>query len=500
MKRLFVTFFCFLFIDMLIAQTNIFDWTKFLPNLPSRPEYLQGLGFVPKSLNTVDDQKVAVNLAISQIAMQLRVQVQSSIETSIKEKMVRSKETNFSESFEAYSQIASSFSNETLKNINVEKYYDKDSETLYAYAYISKIELKKQIEDRINNSVQTVLSYYKNGLISFEKNNISTAFTELITGLRELAFSEKLEDTPLMFDFDNVGKSEPIKSKVIKEIRNILENIKIEVISGDKQKGERNKPLTEKLVGKILFVKASKSLPISYFSLRSSVHLPTTLNIDSITITDAEGRFIFTVNQIISGAERNKINILIDTSNIYWLSTYEPMLYQKVLKTGCNFEFYLTAKTNIVIAIEVLQEYDNSIIKIPIVKSEIQKKLVAEGYQVIDDVSLSKFIEPNISYQALKMQNEEPLVTALRPKVDYLILGTVIVTTRDSPVQNILLAYANGSIRVIETKTNQLIFNSGERREKSSGTNNNTAIEKALKIFGESISSKIVHNLNNALK
>ena len=461
------------------------EWIRALPNLPNRPDLLQGLGTVRSTDNPSDDQTKAENLAQAEVAMQIRVHINSRVDFSAREK---SHQGRTEESSQLISEVTSSIATQTVENIIVEKYYDKDAKTWYGYANIPVEEVKRQIEERTRRAEIIAGQYYAGAMSKMDSADIDGAVLQLTRGLEEIIFAENILGKPLIVSrLGDTGTSVAARPKFSNALMEIMSHLTLEAVSGDKQSGERGKPLPSKLLGRLAYGKGSRSYPMQNVKLRCAISKPSSARIDTVVSTGPDGGFACTVHEIESGSENNVLTVQIDSAQFLPLCNAIPEMRPLIQNYSCAFNYSLPSKTNISIAIRIVEDDLQQNAGESPIADEIAKQLTGVRYRIVEGSTLGPQTNGSEMTTALHSGNDDYIVRAFGSSADYIIAGYCSTGKRRSPFPNAYVCAATGSVRVIEAKTGRVIFNSGEKLETGSGSSPEVAGKKALRQLGISI-------------
>ncbi|MDD5584223.1 MAG: hypothetical protein PHV55_04110 [Candidatus Omnitrophica bacterium] len=126
----------------------------------------------------------------------------------------------------------------------------------------------------------------------------------------------------------------------------------------------------------------------------------------------------------------------------------------------------------------------------------IAKKLIEQGYEILDPSSLSKIIQQKPAFQIVDISEGESISLGSATSADYIILGKAIATAGgNAPQSNMRSCFANVTaklVRVSDSKVVQYLDASGSSIHTDVITGGREALEKA----SEGLAQKIVETLN----
>ncbi|HLX12327.1 MAG TPA: LPP20 family lipoprotein [Bacteroidota bacterium] len=478
----------------LSGQDKLPSWAKNLPNLPQRAGYYQGLGIATTSNNLSDDQKRASDDARAQVAGQIRVSISNKTEQTTKEIM----RGDSSDLTKAINEVTQSITYQTLDNLPIDIYLDKANNTLYAYAAISIAEVERQFDERTKSTVAIAQKTFA-AAESFRKDgDVASAFGQYRDGLKEIVLTEDILGKKISGDLGT--GSMPLRATFSSKIASLLNGLSLSSLGGDNQKAQRNKPLQMSLSGQLMYKKGKESAPVKNIQLRFNVLAPASVDLDTLTTTDEAGFYACTVHNVISGEEKNTIQASIDSAQFASLRTFIPEIFEDIKLPTLQYSFGLAAKTNVVVALQVFETNLGNKLEEPIVNSEIEHSLSEGNYQLVDQSVAQDMANSGIARRAIDGSDYKDLMKSLAGKADYAILGRFSTEQRTAPIPGICFSQASGTAKLIDLKTGQVLYNSGDKSEKGSGNTFSLAGEKGLKTLGVSISADIRTALDNVFK
>jgi hypothetical protein len=155
MKATITILLSFLLTPLLLAQ-EVPGWARHLPDLPARPGFYQGLGSARSSDNADADWAAASGRARAQILQQIRVVVNNKVVSKIEEKSSAQQ----SSITEAFSSTTDQIATGTLEKVPVDRWFDEENKILYAYAFISKMDVEEQFEEVLNAATASAAVYH----------------------------------------------------------------------------------------------------------------------------------------------------------------------------------------------------------------------------------------------------------------------------------------------------------------------------------------------------
>lgn len=480
------------------------DWTKGLPNMPRRDGYYQGLGVVPVSAKQGEDAQKVEAEARAQVIRAIRSEITSKV-TNVMEESTKGGASEYSESFNS---LTESFSSETLKNLKVEFYIDKKSKKHYAYCEISIAEVERQFAERLKKAINVAKTYFQAARQAETAGDYYTALTQYLEGAKEIVVAELINKEPIEGDIDGSGKAVSVKATFDTQLKTLLGRMRVEIVSGEGQKGTKGEPLALPLTAKLVYDKGGSVAGVKNANLSASAVAPTVVKIDETSKTDGSGTANFTLHSVetVNPSGVNKVRIGLNARDFEMFASQLPGAVEKARSVFKDFSF--TAKgsaiTKIVILIfETNMGKENSV---SIVEGDIVKQLVSNKFKVIDKGEVFRAISKEQAKSAAESSNDDVVSNALKAVADVLIIGAVEAKESEGGANTPYgsssrkTSWAGGSVRCIDLENGKIIANS----EKQGIRGQQLSLEKAgimaLTELSKQTSKEILDGLNQALR
>ncbi len=485
------------------------DWVKTLPNMPKCNGYYQGLGGIAQSNNNSEDMKKAESEARAMIIRAIRSEISSKV-TSVMEETTKGGATDYNETF---SSVTESFSQETLKNLKVEFHTDKKSKKVYAYCEISIAEVERQFAERMKKALNIAKTYYLEAKKAENSGDYYLALNQYFEGAKEIVIAELINKEPIEGDIDGSGKSVSVRATFDTQLKNLLGKMRVDIVSGDMQKGVKGEPLAAPLVAKLVYDKAGSVIAVKNANLASYSVAPTVVKADEASKTDGTGAAKFTVHSVetVNPSGQNKVRIGLNVSEFEAFQQQLPGAVEKARLVFKDFTF--TAKGSAITKIVVLV-FEENIGKAQdksIVEDGILKSLTSNKFKVIDKSEVFRAVNREAAKSAAEGNSSDDVVAnALKTVADVLVIGSAkameSVGGSSNPYggggsSNRVSAWANCSIRAIDLETGKVIATSSKEQVRGISVG---AAEKAgivaLQNLSKEASAEIFKGLSDALK
>lgn len=483
------------------------DWIKTLPNMPKCNGYYQGLGGVAQSNNNSEDMKKAESEARAMIIRAIRSEITSKV-TSVMEETTKGGATDYNETF---SSVTESFSQETLKNLKVEFYTDKKAKKVYAYCEISIAEVERQFAERLRKAINVAKTYYMEAKKAENSGDYYLALTQYLEGAKEIVIAELINKEPIEGDIDGSGKNVSVRATFDTQLKNLLGKMRVEIVSGDMQRGVKGEPLGAPLVAKLVYDRGGSVVPVKNALLASYSVDPTVVKADETAKTDGSGIAQFTVHSVetVNPSGQNKVRVGLSVRDFEAFAQQLPGALEKARSVFKDFTFTAKGSAITKIVILIFEENIGKPQEKSIVEDAIVKQLATNKFKVIDKSEVFRAVNREAAKAAAESSNDDIVVKALQSVADVLVIGSVkameSVGGASNPYgggsSNRVSAWASCSIRGIDLETGKIIAVSSKEQVKGISVG---AAEKAgivaLQNLSKEASAEILKGLSDALK
>lgn len=482
------------------------DWKKGLPNMPKRDGYYQGLGAIPVTNNQSADAQKAEQEARAMVIRAIRSEITSKV-TNVIEETTKNGATDYAESFNSMTE---SFSQETLKNLKVEFYIDKKSKKHYAYCEISIAEVERQFAERLKKAINVAKTYYQAAKAAEASGDYYLALTQYFEGAKEIVIAELINKEPIEGDIDGSGKSVSIKATFDTQLKNLLGKMRIDIVSGDGQKGNKNEPLAQPLIAKLVYDKSGSVMPVKNATLVAAAVAPTGVKVDDASKTDGSGNANFTVHSVdnVNPSGTNKIRVGLNAKEFEAFAQQLPGAVEKAKLVFKDFSFSARGSALTRIVILLFEENMGKEQGVSIVEGDIVKQLVSNKFKVIDKNEVYKAVSKEQAKASAESSADDVVSNALKTVADILIIGSVKAVESEGGssnpygggTSNRKSAWASGSVRCIDLENGKIIANSEKQGIKGIQLSLEKAGIMALQALSKETSKEILDGLNQALK
>ena len=496
-RSLTVSLFVFLF-GLLSNASGIDEKRpKWVDQVPNNPEILQGIGIANDTGNPETDRKRADTDAIAQIIHEISTSVTSQL-TDFYQEDSRSGQKSTQETF---TKISSQFAQETITGIKIiQRYYDPQKKVYYAYAVLERTELERQFREQAERVSKICRDYHLHAQTALAAGKIYDALNNYVKALAELFIVQASLKQKIESDLELSGKKEMLQVRLENEISQILRNIYFEVISGDNQNAQRNRGLSQPLVGKAIYQLATQKIPLPNLPMRLTL-VNAVGQVSADFTTDANGIFTGFVNQIESASsEIGVVKAVVNFPELVAFRSQIPALFKLVEQSGCDFKFRIDVAASVRVFVYICEDADGVPAPRAYSTGEIIKALIQNKFTVINPGQLPPSVQPNAIDFAVRYNDYQSLAGYLSTVADYAVIG--MLTAEQAEVSSGVLYFSKASadIKTIDLKTGRDVVTVIQSGIKGAGNDFNTSNKAALKKCTESVVQELIKGLQSALK
>lgn len=173
-----------------------------------------------------------------------------------------------------------------------------------------------------------------------------------------------------------------------------------------------------------------------------------------------------------------------------------------LLGAGFTFLFANDASTKVILLISEQniegpqRAWWASEIDLSTTETTIAKKLIAQGYEILEPSNLTKIIKQNSAFRTVNMSEEKSVKLGNLSKADYVILGKAVASAGGNvPQSSMRSCFANLSAKIIRVKDGKVIAYL-DAAGNSAHMDVVTGGREALANAGEDLAAKVVEALS----
>jgi hypothetical protein len=464
---------------------------------PNRPDLLQGTGVARDTGSPEEDRLRADNGAKAEILNEIRTTVTSTLQSFYREE---SRDGKVISSTEAVTKISAQYAQETIEGIKIaDRYYDKQKKLYYSYASITRQQLEDQFRQKAESAVKLCADYHRLAQTALSQGGVYDAMGNYIKALGELFIAQAYLKKKIEGSLEGKGSSEMLQPRLENELTGIISRLQFQVINGDGQRAQRDRPLEQPLVGRVVYQKPSGEIP--------ATGLPVTLCLTNATgdmssgiVTGKDGGFTGRVNIIRSAsAEVGTVRAGLDLGELEPFRSELKGVFARLEQVGCDFRFQIDVAASVRIFVSIYEEVDGNTIPKPFTTGVLIKSLVQNSFTVIETDRLEPGSDREVE-AAVRLGDDQAVLRATRGSADYAVVGRVTSQSGADSGIGITFAFASADVRVIDLQTGRVLTSSVQSRVKGGGGDAVSANRAAIAKCADEAASSIINGLKQALR
>ena len=471
-------------------------WARELPNLPTKAGWYQGLGMAKAAGKGDSAWEDAAGRARSQIASQIRVRINNTVTRAVQE---TASGTDMSLT-DAYASTTEQITTATLEGIVLERWYDEDTETLYAYGAISQAEVEQRFREKMQDALASARVFHAAARKAMEQDDPFTACSRLLEAMKVVSLAEASLERTISASLEGSGPSVPVLPVLQSQMCGFLSRLLFEVLAGDQQEGQRGKALAEHLRGRLLFRSDRGVLPVRNAQIAAAFVAPATGKIPSDFRTTPQGEFNIPVNEISSGEAANRIRVSLALPGLAALAGRFPDLARCTGSAFHDFAFSLKSRSSSTVAIRIVESNLGVLRVKSSVQEQIQHLLVGGRYTVMEDSKVLRLVSESQLTQAITSGDYHAVVGSLGKIAEIAIIGQVEATQRNNPMPQMYFSAGRAVVRVLDCKTGVVLGSVVLENEKEGGATYENAGSRLLEAMAKKVGDRIKLELDKALE
>lgn len=471
-------------------------WADDLPNLPQRQGYYQGLGITKATTDGAADWNDASGKARAQISSQIRVRVSNTVSRAVQETASGSDITVA----EAYASTTDQITTASLEGIVLERWFDEDAGILYAYGAISQAEVERRFREKMEDAVASARVYHAGARTALARNDPFTALGQLSEAMLVVALAEGALDRTLTAALDDGGAAAPVLPVLQTQLCGILSKLQFEIVDGNDQQAERGKGLDAPLRGRLSFRSDHGVYPVKNAVLGASLLAPASGRVPEEVRTDATGAFTLDVIEVKNGESVNRVRVAPAVAGAAVLKAQSPDLARCWSTAYLDFTFKMKSRTNITLAIRVMETNMGTPRPKSSVQEAIQKSLLGSQYSILDDSEALENMSEEQIHGALTSGDYRSILATVRKRADVVIVGEASAAERSNPFPQMYFGAGRVLLRILDCKTGRVLGSVVMEDQKEGGPTYEQAGRKLLEKMARTASEQVRQEMKNALE
>jgi len=299
-------------------------------------------------------------------------------------------------------------------------------------------------------------------------------------------------------DIDQDGSSEFLDAELSHQISTLLHNTRLEKLSGDGQKGERDQALFGPLTGRVIFQYNGKDIPASNTILAVSI-IGAEAEYDSLVTTDQDGKFELRIHKLLKASSPNpivKINFHLPQLALMVETNADDLA--EITARGISFSFKMDVAASVKIFVRVLEEINGERQKRANSEATLIKALISQKYKVIDAMRISRSTSLDDLDFSLYYEEYDALVETLAPHATYAIVG--LISSETSSTGTLNYATASAKLNLIDLSNGRILASGSQANIKAAGDTEIKANKSALRKCSYASIADIMSGLGTALE
>ncbi len=471
-------------------------WARDLPNLPQRPGVYQGLGITTVTGDGAADWNDASGKARGQIAAQIRVRISSTVTRTMEETSVGSQISVA----DAYASTTEQITTASLEGIVLDRWFDEDTETLYAYGAISQAEVERRFRERMEDALAAARVFYASSNAALARRDPFTAGGQILEAIKVVSLAEAALDRRLNGSIDGRTESVPVNPFLQSQLCALFSKMRFEIVGGNQQNGERSMALAQPLKGRLMYASDQGTYPVSNALLRASFVPPAEGTLVTEVQTTGSGEFSVAVTEIQKGEALNRIRVMPALQGIDVIAASSPEIVRCWSTMYTDFAFVLRSRTNVSVAVRILEDHMGTLRSASSVQQEIQKRLIGSRFRIVEDSKGLAALNAARIQEALSSGSYNAITAAVAKQADVLILGEASSSERGNPFPQMFFSSGRAVIRILDCETGVIIGTVSVEDQKEAGPNYDTAGRKALEKMAKKVAEDVLAEMQKSLE
>ncbi len=471
-------------------------WAEDLPNLPQRQGYYQGLGITRATADGAADWNDASGKARAQISSQIRVRISNTVTRAIKE-TASGADIAIAE---AYASTTDQITSASLEGVVLERWFDEDTGNLYAYGAISQAEVERRFREKMEDAIASARVYYQGARKAIDRNDPFTALGQLSEAMLVVALAEGALDRTIAASLDGAGPATPVLPELQTQLCGMLSKLQFEALDGNGQDAERGKGLEAPLHGRLSFKSDHGTYPVKNAVLVPSFVAPAAGRVPEDVRTDAAGEFTLPVIEVKNGESVNRVRVVPGVPGAAVLKAQSPDLARCWSTAYVDFTFKMKSRTNITMAVRILESNMGTVRSKSSVQEEVQKGLLESQYAILDDSHALGEMSTEKIHTALSTGDYRPVLATVGKRADVIIVGEATTAERSNPFPQMYFGAGRVILRILDCKTGRVLGSVVMEDQKEGGPTYEQAGRKLLEKMARTAAEQVRTEVKKALE
>jgi hypothetical protein len=471
-------------------------WAKHLPDLPARPGFYQGLGTAKSSGDADADWAAASGRARGQILQQIRVVVNNKVVSKIEEKTSAEKGSIT----EAFSSTTDQIATGTLEGVPIDRWFDEDNNVMYAYAFISKMEVEEKFEEVLNAATASASVYHEAASKALAGGDAYLAMSSYLQAIKEVSLAELFLNKTITGEIKGSKQKVPLLPVLQSEMCSLLKNVKFKVTGGADQQAERGRALPAPLSAQVVLRTSSGEMPFKNAGLTAAFIAPAAGTLSPVSRTDEDGNFEVSATEITGGDAVNKIRVSVVLPGIDALAEKLPDAARCLSDAYVDYTYHLKTRASLTVAMHIVEYNISKKRAKSSVQEEIQKLLLNDRFAIVEESQVLRAVPEEKLTSAAQSGDFHTVVAGLSRIADVVVVGVVSTEQRTNPTSGIYFSSGTAVVRAIDAKSGQILASVSLDNEKEGGGSYEAAGMRLLQKMGKKIGEELKTNFELVMK
>jgi hypothetical protein len=165
-----------------------------------------------------------------------------------------------------------------------------------------------------------------------------------------------------------------------------------------------------------------------------------------------------------------------------------------------DFSFKMKSRTNITLAIRILESNMGTVRSKSSVEEEVQKGLLGGQYTILDDSHALGDLPIEKIHGALSSGDYRPILATIGKRADVVIVGEATTAERSNPFPQMYFGAGRVILRILDCKTGRVLGSVVMEDQKEGGPTYEQAGRKLLEKMARSASDQVREEIKKALE
>jgi hypothetical protein len=216
--------------------------------------------------------------------------------------------------------------------------------------------------------------------------------------------------------------------------------------------------------------------------------------------TDAAGEFTLPVIEVKNGEAVNRVRLTPGVPGAAVLKGQSPDLARCWSTAYLDFTFKMKSRTNITLAVRILESNMGAVRAKSSVEEAVQKGLLENQYSILDDSHALGDMSTEKIHAALTSGDYRPILATVGKRADVVIVGEATTAERSNPFPQMYFGVGRVILRILDCKTGRVLGSVVMEDQKEGGPTYEQAGRKLLEKMARTASDQVREEIKKALE